>query len=235
MAIVPTLARAANRAPNRARRPPGADQDTRARILVAAAEVFVRQGIEAGTIREITDLAGVNLAAVNYHFGSREALLREVLGQAAGPMNAARLRALDQAAQHYAPHAPPLTAIVDALVRPLIEAPRWQDGTRPLIRLIQQLRALPYGLANRLMAEQFDAVAQRFIAAFQAALPHLSRAEIVWRYEFARGAVVHVLADCDPESGRLAALSGGACRTDDEEELLAQATAFVAAGFRVRL
>lgn len=89
------------------------------------------------------------------------------------------------------------------------------------------LRALPHGLANRLMAEQFDAVAQRFIAAFQAALPQLSRAEIVWRYEFARGAVVHVLADCDPESGRLAALSADACRTGDEAELLAQATAFV--------
>ena len=215
----------------RALRPAPADQDTRARILAAATEVFVRRGIEAGTIREITDAASVNVAAVNYHFGSREALLREVLAAAAGPMNAARLRALDQAAAAHAPHAPPLPAIVDALVRPLVQAPRWQDGTRPLIRLIQQLRALPHGLANRLMAEQFDAVAQRFIAAFQAALPQLSRAEIVWRYEFARGAVVHVLADCDPESGRLAALSGDACRTGEEAELLAQATAFVAAGF----
>lgn len=218
----------------RAPGPPAADLDTRSRILAAATQVFVRRGIASGTIREITELAGVNVAAVNYHFGSREALLRETLAAIAGPMNAARLSALDQAAAAHAPGLPPLSAIVDALVRPLVLTPRWPDGTRPLIRLIQQLRALPHGLANRLMAEQFDAVGQRFIAALHAALPHLSRAEIVWRYEFARGAVVHVLVDCDPESGRLAALSGGACHTKDETELLRQASIFVLAGFSAR-
>ncbi|MCC7283791.1 MAG: TetR family transcriptional regulator [Acetobacteraceae bacterium] len=223
------LRRSTHRAPSRQLEAAGSI--TRARILAAATEVFVRRGIEAGTIREITKAAGVNVAAVNYHFGSREALLRATLAEVAGPMNAARLQALDQEARAHAPHAPPLPAIVDALVRPLIETPRWQDGTRPLIRLIQQLRALPHQMANQLMAEQFDAVAHRFIAALHAALPHLSRAEIVWRYEFARGAVVHVLVDCDPESGRLAALSGGACRTGDQDELLCQATRFVAAGF----
>ena len=52
---------------------------TKARILEAAGNVFARKGFEAGTVREICQLAEVNLAAINYHFGDKRRLHRAVL------------------------------------------------------------------------------------------------------------------------------------------------------------
>ena len=53
--------------------------ETRRRLLETAAAVFAEQGFAAATIRKIADRAGANVAAVNYHFGSKDALYREVL------------------------------------------------------------------------------------------------------------------------------------------------------------
>src|SRR5512139_2982341 len=75
---------------------PAAQLDTRARILRAAEALFVEQGFADTSLRMITARAEVNLAAVNYHFGSKEELIREVFQRHLEPLNAARIAYLDR-------------------------------------------------------------------------------------------------------------------------------------------
>ena len=75
---------------------PRGQLDTRERILAAAEEAFVAHGFAGTSLRTITSSAGVNLAAVNYHFGSKEALIQEVFARHLGPLNQARIAHLDR-------------------------------------------------------------------------------------------------------------------------------------------
>src|SRR5262245_65628728 len=70
--------------------------ETRTRILDAAEELFMQHGFEGTSMRHLTARAGVNLAAVNYHFGSKHALIEAVFRRRLDPMNAARVAALDK-------------------------------------------------------------------------------------------------------------------------------------------
>ena len=73
------------------------ESKTRTRILAAALEVFASRGFEAASLREITDKAGVNVAAIHYHFGSREELIQSLMQSVSAPLNQMRLAALEQA------------------------------------------------------------------------------------------------------------------------------------------
>jgi len=70
--------------------------ETRTRILDAAEELFMQHGFEATSMRQLTAKAGVNLAAVNYHFGSKDALIEAVFRRRLDPMNAARIAELEK-------------------------------------------------------------------------------------------------------------------------------------------
>src|SRR2546426_11915868 len=95
----------------RAVKPP---HETRTRILDAAEELFMLHGFEGTSMRQLTAKAGVNLAAVNYHFGSKDALIEAVFRRRLDPMNAARIAALDELEKSARAAAP------DALIRPFI-------------------------------------------------------------------------------------------------------------------
>jgi AcrR family transcriptional regulator len=209
-----------------------ADDDPRARILAAAQQVFAASGFEAATLREITDRAGVNIAAVNYYFRSKDALVRQVLERLMTPYVQARLAALDACERATDRGPPALEDVVSALVRPMVRLSLDAAGGRSLIRLIQQVRARPSMETTNFFIERVDPVVHRFIAAFARALPHLDRAVLFWRYNFALGAVMQVLTDSDPAFERLKRLSGGLCDTGDDAAVIAQLEAVIMAGFR---
>ncbi|MCZ6663464.1 MAG: TetR family transcriptional regulator, partial [Actinobacteria bacterium] len=71
--------------------------ETKERIVRAAEILFAKEGYAGTSLRQITESAGVNIAAVNYHFGSKENLLIEILDRVVGPINAERLLLLDEA------------------------------------------------------------------------------------------------------------------------------------------
>ena len=208
-----------------------ADEGPRERILLAAQRNFLDQGFELASIREITLQAGVNVAAVNYYYGSKDELLAAVLHRIMQPYTQARIDALCLSEAVSAPDPPPLQAVVQALVRPMVELSRDADGARPLTRLIQQIRARPNQASQRFFTEHLDTAIAKFIDAFQRALPQLSRTDVFWRYNFAIGAIMQVLIDSDPSTHRLKRLSGSLCDTDDDEEIILQLTAFVSAAF----
>jgi AcrR family transcriptional regulator len=207
------------------------DPGIRQRILWEAMAQFADKGSELTTIREITEATNVNLASVNYYFGSKEGLLLAVFDAVLGPLNAERSRLLDEAQATAAGKPLPLPVLLDALLRPLVITAKTADGGRIVVRLLQHLRATPQRQWTQLLSSRLDQTAHRFIDAFAHSLPCLSRAEIIWRYEFARGAAMHVLTDVDPCSGRLALLSQGMCDNSDDQQVLAHILAFVSAGF----
>src|SRR5436190_24366511 len=76
---------------------------TKERILDAAESLFMEHGFEATSLRSITAAAAVNLAAVNYHFGSNEELFQAVLTRRLAPMNHDRLTLLTALERDAAP------------------------------------------------------------------------------------------------------------------------------------
>ena len=100
------------------------DSGTRERILLKAGEMFAQQGFEAVSMRDLTQAAEVNLAAVNYHFGSKEALIEEIVSRVVLPMNEERLRLLDAAEAAAKPKPAPASEVVNAFLRPVIQMVR---------------------------------------------------------------------------------------------------------------
>ena len=93
---------------------------TRQRILGAAGKkVFARSGYRAMTLRQVTHEAKVNLAAVNYHFGSKLNLMRALMRDRFEPINQQCHQLLDQQIKAHAPDPIPLSIIYDTLFRPL--------------------------------------------------------------------------------------------------------------------
>ncbi len=206
------------------------EKSTRARILRAALEVFAERGFAAATLREITDVAQVNVAAIHYHFGSRDVLIHEVMHAVSEPLNRLRLEALE-----HPPGGVPLglAGIIEALVAPPVLLSFEATGQwRLLIRLLIQARALPQQATNQAIFEQYDALALRFVGAMMQAEPRLGREEAFWRYAFAIGAMMYIVSDSDQSYHRLQRISGGACDTDDPRRIVAQLVAFITAGIQ---
>src|SRR5439155_11060378 len=90
--------------------------ETRTRILDAAEELFMQHGFEATSMRVLTARAGVNLAAVNYHFGSKHALIEAVFRRRLDPMNTARIAALERLEKDAGGHALPPETIIRAFI-----------------------------------------------------------------------------------------------------------------------
>lgn len=179
------------------------DRDTRGALLRAATFVFADRGFDAATLREVTRVAGANIAAVNYHFRSKDELLRHTLEHCLGPLNAARLAAIGACEDDPSPS---LRSVLRAIVGPLVERSRDERGGRAAIRLMLQTKALPRDLTNEIFAEQFDELHRRSRAMLSRVAPHLDEVQIALRYEYIRGAVLQIVSDLDPNARRMPGL-----------------------------
>lgn len=202
--------------------------DTRLRILDAAEELFMRHGFEGTSMRLLTAKAGVNLAAVNYHFGSKHALIEAVFRRRLDPMNAERLAALDRLEKEAADGALAPEAIIRAFVGPslrLIEDAK--GGGRNFVRLLGRACTEPSREIRHLIGALHAPAMQRFKAAFERALPDMPREELVWRMHFMFGTLAYTLAATDTVQ-----LIAG-CKPEDRYDarlLEARLVPFLAAG-----
>jgi AcrR family transcriptional regulator len=207
--------------------------DTRERILLAAEQEFVAHGFAGTTLRAITSRAGVNLAAVNYHFGSKEALVGEVFARHLGPLNRARIAHLDrlEAEAAGAPLAP--GKVIEAMVAPALQVSRdpLRGGAR-FLRLLGRAFSEPADSMRSLLPAQYREVVLRFKAALVRALPHLPEAELVWRMHFMFGAMSYAMAGNDALQLIATCSVEGA---DDAEAVIARLIPFLAAGLQAPL
>ncbi len=200
------------------------------RILLDAAEqLFAEKGFEAVSVRDITQFVKTNVAAVNYHFGSRGALLSLVMMRYLLPINEERLARLETVERRSPGKAAPLEEIIDAFVRPLVTQVRKSDLSERLF----------YKLAGRIFAEHGDGmpaqiedqlrpVIERFTRSFAKALPTLAMEELVWRIHFLTGGMIYLLTHQD----HIHRQSSGASGAPTMEATLSRFIRFAAVGLR---
>ena len=146
---------------------------TRSRILNAAEGLFADRGFSATSVRMITSRAKVNLAAMHYHFGSKDQLIQELFALRLSPLNRQRLALLDRC--QAAAGEPSLEQILEAFIRPPVQLIR--DPERGGMRFMQLLsRAFnsPDGAIREMIYGQFAEVIERFSGALGPRLHHLS-------------------------------------------------------------
>jgi AcrR family transcriptional regulator len=196
---------------------------TRARLLDAAERLFAARGFRGVSLRELTAAAGVNLAAVSYHFGSKEELLRAVLERRVAPVNAERLRRLAELEARANGEPPPLDAVVAAFLAPAVEAGRRQPHLRDVAAL---LYSEPAESVRPLLEPLFGECARRFLAAVAPSLAAADEATIALRFHLVIGAMVHLLAGRHLEGPSAVNRS----RELDEAEVPEELIRFCAAG-----
>jgi AcrR family transcriptional regulator len=195
-------------------------------VLATAERLFALNGFNSVSVRDITAAAGVNLAAVNYHFGGKDALLYEIFRRRATELNRERARMLHIANERY-DGAPPVRAILEALFAPPLRWTAPDHERRISLQFI--FRARSEGTAEMRDALQRDVShLARFADALMKARPDLAAEDVYWRLHFSLG-VLHNnrLAEFD----RLRTLSGGLTREDDVEDLLRRMLDFAEAVF----
>lgn len=215
------------RDPNSETPPTEGASDTKSQLLDAAEVVVAEHGVAGASLRAITRRAGANLAAVNYHFGSKQALIRALVARHLRPVNAERLRLLDEAETRGGEDAPDLGAMVRAFIEPVVRHSAGQpERRRHLSRLFGRALAQQDATLRELLIEELQEVIQRFGRAFVRALPHLARVDVLWRMHFMIGSMAHTMAAGD----LMAQLTGGQCDPDDIDGQVERLTAFLVAG-----
>jgi AcrR family transcriptional regulator len=169
---------------------------TREDLIRAAEVLFARQGFEATSLRQITEAADANIASVNYHFGSKQGLLIEVLDSVIDPIIQDRHRMLDELEREGDPD---VRSILTAFLLPdlrTIADLRKRDPDLP--RFLARMYTEGTELMNEVTDRQFGEDQARFVAAFEPALPALTQDEILWRLRCVVGIVIYLFAGADP-------------------------------------
>ncbi len=201
---------------------------TKGKLMDAAEKLFARRGFHGSSLRDITTAAGVDLALVNYHFGSKKQLFIAVIERRGAVLNEERLQRLADVRRSAAPGAPSTEAVVGAFLDPILErlahaGPGWHN----YFALIAYVNNSPEW-GSKLMSKTFDGVVREFIRTLLESLPGSAPEDVYWGYNFLTGAMTLSLA----ETGRLDLLSDGLCRSNDVAALKERLGPYVAAGLR---
>jgi AcrR family transcriptional regulator len=165
---------------------------TRERILGVAETLFARHGFAGASLRQVTAAAKVNLAAVNYHFGSKESLIEEVFRRRLDELNRQRLGALGAVE---ATHAHTLEDVLAAFIRPALEQSMDSAGGAAFVRVLARAYAEHDERLRKFLSDNYGHVLREFARAFSRLLPDLDREELYWRLDIVAGALTYAMAD----------------------------------------
>jgi len=197
---------------------------TKDRILGAAEELFAQYGFAGTSLRQVTSHADVNIAAVNYHFGSKENLVNEVFRRRMDEMTAARLNQLGQARDA---HPGDLRAVLAAFVEPALAMAQDRQSGGAFVRVIARAYAEKNDNLRKFLSDHYGHVLREFGKAIGACVPGLSKEELYWRLDFLAGALTYAMADFGLIK-RPHGISEAAHRSKAAQELIH----FAEAGFR---
>ena len=205
---------------------PETHAQTKELVFAAAERLFAVHGFQKVSVRDITAEAGVNLASVNYHFGSKDALLFDIFRTRTAELNRDRARMLHEATDRH-DGKPPVREILRAFFEPPM---RWSSpGNDRRISVQFIIRARSEGTEQMREVLRTDVShLRRFADALMAVLPDLAPEEVYWRLHFVLGMTHN---NRFAEFDRLHTLSDGLTRESDTEALLRRMLDFAEAGF----
>lgn len=190
------------------------------RLLDTAERLFAERGFDGTSVRDITAAASVNQAAIHYHFGSKEAVLRAATDRVVGPLNVRRHQLLDELLER-----DPVPAADDLLrifLQADLETLQVLQGRPGAARLVGRIYSDPSPAMRAMVGEQFGETGARFEAALAAALPDLPPTELSWRLDQIVAVIVNLFLRW-PLDG----MSDSACAS-----LLERLVGFLGAGLR---
>lgn len=203
--------------------------EAKRRLLDSAEHLFAERGFETVSVRDITQLAKANVAAINYHFGTRDGLIGLVVTRYLAPINDERLARLESLERKWSGKAVPVEEILDAYVRPLMGIVRKSElSERLFCTLLGRIFALQGQGYPPAIEEQARQVNERFTRALGKSLPSVVPEELVWRHHLVVGAMIHLLIHQET----LQRTSNGAAGTPTMEATLSRFIRFAAAGLR---
>jgi AcrR family transcriptional regulator len=192
-------------------------KDTKEKILDTAERLFAERGYAATSLRQIIASAKVNLAAIHYHFGSKEDLLDHLVHRKAVTVNQERLARLDRLEACSDVRPPCVEAILQAFFLPTADV---AEANPLFVRVMGRIHS--EGLMPGIVQKHFHATAKRFMAALRRALPELPEAEFLWRVHFMVGAMAHTMSGTPIYPGP----------PEDFHSRMRRLVTFLAAGFR---
>jgi AcrR family transcriptional regulator len=177
----------------RRKRSNGRGDKTRARILDVAERLIAAEGYATVSLRRITQAAGANVAAVNYYFKSKHALLEAIFVRRIVPINEERMRMLADALAMPGEGPAKIEAAVRAFVEPHMRlAGESGPGGTVVMQLLGRLSTDSEGKIEKLLLKQYDPIWQRFAVAFRSLLPHVDKATVYWRFYFLLGSLYYL-------------------------------------------
>ncbi len=165
---------------------------TKERLLTAAEDLFAQFGFAGTSLRQVTTRADVNIAAVNYHFGSKENLVNEVFRRRLDELSQKRLAAL-AAAREAAPSE--LEAILAAFIEPALALTLDRHGGSAFVRVLARAYAEKNERLRKFLSDNYGHVLREFSKAIAELLPALGKEELYWRLDFIAGALTYAMAD----------------------------------------
>lgn len=200
------------------------DDPTRLALLEAADSVFGALGFDGASVREITNRAGANLAAISYHFGSKEGLFEAAIRRHLRKVNGDRLTALTALGP-----SPSVEAILDAFFRP---AARHLGRSSPVSQLLQRLFARVVvdaeGVRRRIARDEMAPLYQAFTAALRTAVPGLDAERAIWALHFSNGSLMFTFLTGEA----VTQLSAGAASAADLDRVVDLLVVHASAGIR---
>lgn len=158
-------------------------ETTRERILRAAERIYAASGFHGMSLRDVTLLAGVNLAAVNYHFGSKDKLIHALADRRLTPINTERLHCLVKLREKHGRQPIPVSALVSALVDPMFKALRQGRNNRAImVRLVAQMLIDDPRRFSQIHRVFYKDVLDKYHEELQRSLPHLTAHQVYARF-----------------------------------------------------
>jgi len=168
---------------------------TKNKILDAAEKLFADKGFNGTSLREITSLAEVNLAAVNYHFGSKKELIKAVMSRYMNELSPKLESALLVVCQQ---ENPSLIEVFSAFIEPLLSLNTFkEDGTSNFLQLLGRGYTDSQGFLRWFLTSQYPQVIESFVVAVKKSYPALTAEDIFWRLHFTMGTVVFTMSSSD--------------------------------------
>ena len=208
------------------------DQTTRKRILEATERIFAEKGYAAMTLREVTEAAGVNLAAVNYHFGSKEGLLTGMIERRVGPINEKRMALFEEARAAYGEGPIPLERIWQIIMEPLAEALETESGYDVgFLRMIARSITEPSDFIQQTNNRFFRDLKEVAIREVYRNFPELGMEAVAYRIYLASSTMTGMIVQHERMTLELLALVD----LSDIRKLFDEMVRFVCAGMREQL